>query len=180
MMRGMQRDGARYKIGPLTAYVDPKALQAWHLTASVGEELIYAIGPALGRDAESPKIARAMAEAGEAILFQRREQGGIHYGIKKRELRAATNEAAKQQAQARWAGKAEGRLLDAIMEIADAGLPLPLYDELAEVVGLADGEAVRYRLNVLVKGGAIKLFGPAGERIAEICATQQRTARIVR
>lgn len=174
MVGGMTREGARYKIGPLTAYVEPQVLKQWHLSAVPGDDLVYAIGPGLSKSALTPKIARELAEKGEAVLLQRREDSGTHYVIRKREVRAIPV-ACATSAHA-WAGKPEGRLLTAVTELSDAGLPLPLYDDLAEDCGLADGEAVRYRLGVLAKAGLIRLFGPAGARVVEVCSTGRRTA----
>jgi hypothetical protein len=39
------REDARYRIGPLTTYVDPGELEAWHRKARPGDEMVYAIGP---------------------------------------------------------------------------------------------------------------------------------------
>ena len=175
MVTSLQRDGARYRIGPLTTYADADELRQWHLVAEPGEEMVYAIGPALGARAATPKLAREISERGEGLLFQRRESGGIHYVIRKREVRPA--KALSASVSDAWAGKPEGRILAAVCEIADMGLPMPLYDVLAEACGLADGEAVRYRLNVLAKAGVLRLAGPSGDRVVEICATGQRTAR---
>ena len=172
---GIARESDRYRIGPLTKYVDPEELRRWHLRAPVGEDLVYAIGPALGANAAAPRVARELAEKGEATLLQRREAGGIHYVIRKR-ARPEAVAGAPRLADA-WHGKPEGRVLAAVIELATAGLPLPTYDTLAEACQLADGEAVRYRLGVLSKAGVIRLYGPAAERIIEVCGTALRTAK---
>lgn len=140
--------------------------------------MVYAIGPALGAGALTAKLTREMQKRGEGILFQRREAAGLHYVIKKREAR--DSKPLSPSVTAAWSGKPEGLLLAAVDEVAGLGLPMPLYEDLAEQCGLSDGEAVRYRLNVLVKAGVLRLFGPAGDWVVEVCATGQRTARCTR
>jgi len=179
MVVGMAREGARYKIGPLTTYAEASELRQWLLVATAGEEMVYAIGPGLSLGAETPKLARALADRGEALLLQRREGKGLHYIIRKREPREASG-AADPTTMLAWDGKPEGRVLQAVVELSDFGLPLPLYDDLAEACGLADGEAVRYRLGVLEKAGAIRLLGVTGARVVEVCSTGQRTAAVTR
>ena len=41
----------RFVIGPLTLYADVARMAAWLEDAAPGDEIVYATGPALGRDA---------------------------------------------------------------------------------------------------------------------------------
>ena len=171
------RDGARYRIGPLTTYVDAGELEAWHVRARPGDEMVYAIGPALGHDAATPKVARRLQDRGEAMLFLRREGNGIHYVIRKREKAAAPRSVTSA---AHAPSGPERRLYDTLVEIADAGLPLPSLEMLAERAGLSDRFAARYRLQILQSQGFVRVSGPMVGRVVEIVETGQRTAGIVK
>lgn len=173
-MRAIERDGAHYRIGPLTTYADPAELQAWHRRANLGAEMTYAIGPALGTNAATPVIARKLRDSGEATLFLRRQAGGIHYIIRKRAKVAALQVAADEHAVP--AGPLR-QLYTALCTVAAEGMQMPSLEALAELAGLSDRHAAHYRLGQLSAGGHVRLLTSEGQRIAEIVATGMRTAQ---
>lgn len=141
--------------------------------------MVYAIGPALGADAATPKLARRLRDRGEAMLFLRREAGGIHYVIRKR----ANGPLALRHAQGErsWelpTSGAERRLYEVLVRIADEGLPLPSLEMLAEQAGLSDRFAARYRLRNLEEQQHVRVTRQGVARVVEIVATGQRTAEI--
>lgn len=172
-MGGIARDGARYRIGPLTTYARPDQLREWHKHASPGDRCIYAIGPALGADPVAA-LAREMGEAGTVHLSRERDERGWRYFMEKRPSPPA-------QAAKLCLGGLERQLLEALVQIADEGLPLPSFEILAERAGLSDRHAARYRLQNLEAQGHVRITClSSGARVAEIVATGQRTAEIVK
>ncbi|WP_156367255.1 hypothetical protein [Novosphingobium sp. KN65.2] len=177
-MGGIARDGARYRIGPLTTYDDPQDLEAWHRKARHGDERWYAFGPALGAEAVTAKLARKLYERGEAFLFQKREGNGYRYFIRK--LAKSDDRAARSRDPSLPQGL-DRQLLDALMQLIDEGLPLPSFELLADYAGLSDRHAARYRLQNLESQGHVRIVtANGGARVAEIVATGQRTAEIVK
>lgn len=173
MIGRIERESARYRIGPLTTYADPGELEVWMRRAAPGDETWYAIGPALGDHAAAPKVARRLAGDGLATLFLRRVGGGLHYMIRKRAPAPSAIAACGRIAQP---AATERALYDVLCQIADGGLPLPSNEVLAERAGLPDRHAARYRLSLLIAAGFVRFDVIAGRRVAEITATGQRTA----
>lgn len=170
----LDRDSAHYRIGPLTTYADPAELGAWHRVASVGAEMTYAIGPALGASAATAKLARSLSDAGEALLFLRRVEGQVHYIIRKRERAAA---GLPRSVAASVPPGPQRQLYDALCALATDGLPLPCLEELAELARLSDRKAAHYRLNQLSTAGVVRVATVDGARVVEIVSTGLRTAR---
>ena len=173
MIGGIEREAARYRIGPLTTYAEPGELEAWMLRAEPGDETWYAIGPALGDKAAAPKVARRFAGDGLATLFLRRVGGGLHYMIRKRAPALSAVAACGRLAQP---APTERALYDVLCQIADDGLPLPSNELLAERAGLPDRHAARYRISLLRAAGFVRVEVVAARRVLEITATGQRTA----
>lgn len=168
MIGGMQRQGARYRIGPLTTYAEVGELDRWLQVAEAGEKMVYAIGPALGREAAAPKLARQWSEQGK-VRLHRDGPSYIMVALGRTGERSdATN--------ARRIGPAEGRLFDVISKLADEAKPLPVLELLAEMAGLPTRQAADYRLRVLQGAGLLRVECRAGVRIAEIVETGARTA----
>jgi hypothetical protein len=170
---GIEREAARYRIGPLTTYADPSDLEVWMRRAAPGDETWYAIGPALGEKAAAPKLARRLAGDGLATLFLRRVGGGLHYMIRKRAPAASAISACGRIAAP---AATERALYEVLCQVADDGLPLPSNEVLAERAGLPDRHAARYRLSLLVAAGFVQVEVGSGRRVVQIVATGQRTA----
>ena len=168
----------RYRIGPLTAYVDADELRAAFARARAGMALTYAIGPALGKDGATLRLVRGWVSAGAArpVPLVRDESGrGFVYRISKVSP-AAPHITAGQAAVGKGAavannaaapsiyapGSPEGRLLAVIEDLQGAGQRLPPNADLAEMAGLPDGEAARYRLRKLEAAGLVKLDARRG------------------
>lgn len=68
-------------------------------------------------------------------------------------------------------------ILRAFRRAANMGMVAPTNGELAKSLGLKDGEAARYLVNLLVRAGAIKVSdqGPRARRIVTIVATGRET-----
>lgn len=158
----------RYRIGPLTTYADPAALRASFERAGPGKKIVYAIGPALGRDAETPRVARALAGSGAGRLHRE----GNRYVIVKNPAACASSGASTNVRPAGSqsalpgrgpggagfpAGSPEHRLLAVLEEYAADGQALPSNALLAELAELPDGEAARYRLRKLSEAGLVRV-----------------------
>lgn len=174
MRAGLTQDSAHYRIGPLTTYVDPAELDAWMRCAKPGDETSYAIGPSLSLVAATPKLARKFEAEGIAQLFLRRVGGGLHYMIRKREVACA----APAPISAIYPNGPVRALYDVICSIAEDGLPLPSNEVLAERAMLSDRHAVRYRINLLVGAGFIRMIEVDGQRVAEVPGVGTRTAAL--
>lgn len=167
MVGGLHREGAKYRIGPLTTYADVAELEKWLRVAVSGEKVVYAIGPALGREAATPKLARRWAEEGKVRLHR----DGSKYIMARRI-------AADVQDEPGGAGKArseELRLLEVITRLADQAKPLPVLELLAEMAGLSTRQAADYRLRNLQSAGLVRITTERGLRVAEIVASGART-----
>ena len=176
MADGGNQQGARFRIGPLTTYVEAAELTAWHRGAAPGDRCTYAIGPALGSRAGAAQLARELAARGAAHLFQERDGKGWRYCIEKR--------AAPVRPDGRVVpldpASIEGRLLALLTRAADASRPCPTNEELAEALGLGAGHEARYRFGRLIEGGHLRLIESRrfGGRVIEVAATGARTAAL--
>ena len=168
MVGVMQREGARYRIGPLTTYAEVADLERWLQVAEPNERMVYAIGPALGRKAAAAEAARRWADEGKVNLHR---DGSTYVMVVRRQA-----DDDRPETGAHRLGPAEGRLYDAISRLADAGKPLPVLELLAEIAGLPTRQAADYRLRVLQGAGLVTVMVVNGTRVAEIVATGARTA----
>lgn len=172
MIGAIQRDGARYRIGPLTTYAETAELEKWLLVAEPGEKMVYAIGPALGRSAPTAALARQWNAAGKVRLHR---DGNAYIMVARRQSGDT-----RPDPRAARIGAAEGRLFDAICRLAEEGQPLPALEELAELAGLPTRFAADYRLRILQGAGLVRVRCENGARVAEIVETGARTASNVR
>lgn len=168
MVGGLQRDGARYRIGPLTTYAEAADLEHWLRVAEPGEKMVYAIGPALGRTATAANLARRWGEEGKVRLHR---DGNTYIMVARRQPGDD-----RADAGAHRLGPAEGRLFDVIVRLAEEAKPLPVLELLAEMAGLPTRQAADYRLRVLQGAGLVKVTSEAGMRVAEVVSTGARTA----
>lgn len=165
----MQTDGTRYRIGPLTTYADPVDFERLFRGASAGDRFVYAIGPALGKDAAVARLARQFSDAGEAHLYRERDGRGWRYCIERR-----CDAAAAQVATTLPPGSEEARLLAFLAE--HDGRVCPSYETMAEAADLPDRQAARYRLRKLERDGRIVVTGSGAARRVQIVAAGERTA----
>lgn len=167
MVGTMARDGARYRIGPLTLYADTSDLEGWLKDAGEGETYVYAIGPALGRNAVVPALARRWSDEGKVRLHRE----GCNY-IMKRRIPAPDAVASGE----REPNGEELRLLDVIQRLADEGKSLPVLELLAEMAGLSGRQAAAYRLKLLEDAKLVRVTQEHGVRVAEVIASGAKTA----
>lgn len=180
----------RFVLGPLTLYADVTVMEAWLETAAPGAELVYATGPALGREAPAGLLARRWADEGEAVLFQRRPGPGkpLQYVARRREPPVAKprvfGNAARRQsrpalgAPADFAETQAGRVFALLVDLAARGLPCPTNRAIAAELDLNTAEQARYAITRLVRAGMIRVdaastFDP---RVVTILNTGARTA----
>lgn len=168
MVGGLQRESARYRIGPLTTYAEVAELEGWLRVAEPGEKMVYAIGPALGRNAAAKQLASRWHDEGKVRLHR---EGSTYIMVARRQVGDA-----RPDTSAHRIGPAEGRLMDVISRLADEAKPLPVLELLAELAGLPTRQAADYRLRILQGAGLVKLTCEAGVRVAEVVATGARTA----
>lgn len=161
---GIVRDGAQYRIAPLTTYARPDDMRRWCEGAAAGHRCTYAVGPKLGQDAAA-ELARSLEAAGKVRLSRQREGQGWRYFM---ERRPAEDPAPAETPAQRIAGRPEGRLLDALTVLAEAGDPLPSLEALAELAGLPHRQAASYRLRLLVDGGYVTVREDGERRFIEI------------
>lgn len=173
---GIQREQVSYRIGPLTIYAEALELEAWLKQAQPGDETWYAIGPALSPGAVAANLARKYHAAGLATLHLNRAEGQLHYMIRK--CAPAPVPAAPKISSLYPSGPVR-ELYDVICAIAAEGQPLPSNDALAEQAMLSDRHAVRYRLNLLIGAGFLRLMEIDGQRVAELPDKGMRTAAFV-
>lgn len=184
----------RFVLGPLTLYADVAVMEAWLESAAPGDELKYATGPALGRDAAAGKLARSWADEGEVTLFQRRPGPGkpLEYVARRKEpqVRArqsggrlfgsASRRTARPDlaAPAAFAETQAGRVFGLLVQLAAQGLPCPNNRKIAETLEIDSAEQVRYAITKLVRAGMVRVeaastFDP---RVVTIIDTGARTA----
>ena len=184
----------RFVLGPLTLYADVAVMEAWLENAAPGDELKYATGPALGRDAPAGKLARVWADEGEVSLFQRRPGPGkpLEYVARRKEPEVAPVRGGARLcgsvhrrvarpalgAPADFGETQAGRVFGLLVQLAAQGLACPNNRRIAEMVDLSSGEQARYAMTRLVRAGMIRVeaastFDP---RIVTIVETGARTA----
>lgn len=178
----------RFVLGPLTLYADVAVMEAWLETSAPGDELKYATGPALGRDAPAGKLARAWADEGEVALFQRRPGPGkpLEYVARRKEPEVAAGHGHAHRRMARpalgapadFAETQAGRVFGLLVQLAAQGLACPNNRRIAELLDLSSAEQARYAMTRLVRAGMIRVeaastFDP---RIVTIVNTGARTA----
>lgn len=168
MVAGLQRETARYRIGPLTTYAETAELEHWLSVAEPGERMVYAIGPALGRSATAANLARRWGAEGKVRLHR---DGNTYIMVARRQA-----DDKRLDENARRLGPAEGRLYDVIARLADESKPLPALELLAELAGLPTRQAADYRLRILQGAGLVTVTCFDGTRVAEIVATGARTS----
>jgi hypothetical protein len=187
----------RFVLGPLTLYADVATMEAWLETANPGDELRYATGPALGRDAPAGLLARQWADEGEVVLFQRRPGPGkpLEYVARRKEPpvrpRSGGSGRARLFGQARrdmarpgqalpadFEGSEEGRMLAVLTEAADAGAVCPSNVELARRLDLKSRDRAQYLINRLARASLIRVASSSSfdGRTVTIVATGRATA----
>ncbi len=161
----------RFVLGPLTLYADVARMAAWLETAAPGDEIVYATGPALGRDAPAGTLARSWSDEGEVVLFQRRPGQGkpLEYVARRRDppvqprtSRLFGNVRAGRArpplaAPAAMAETIEGRVLALITRAADAGVICPSNREIAVALALNSRDAAQYAITKLARAGLIRV-----------------------
>lgn len=185
----------RFVLSPLTLYAEVAVMEAWLENAAPGAELVYATGPALGREAPAGLLARSWADEGEAVLFQRRPGPGkpLQYVARRREppvegrskggsrlFESASRRQSRPAlgAPADFAETQAGRVFALLVDLASRGLPCPTNRAIAAELDLNTAEQARYAITRLVRAGMIRVdaastFDP---RVVTILNTGARTA----
>lgn len=184
----------RFVLGPLTLYAEVPVMEAWLETAAPGEELVYATGPALGRDAPAAVLARQWAGEGEVATHQRRTRPGapLEHFMRRRipavdQSKAGPRlfgSAGRRQsrpalgAPADFAETIAGQVYGALVTLAARGLVCPTNRAIAFALELNSEEQVRHAMNKLKRAGMIRVdaastFDP---RVVTITDTGARTA----
>lgn len=184
-------------LGPLTLYVEVAAMEAWLERSAPGDELVYATGPALGRDAPAAVLARQWAQEGEVATHVRRTGAGraLEHFMRRREPPVQPR-LGGGAAPARLFGKArrgsarpamtlpadfeaseEGRMLAALTRVADAGAVCPSNGDLARQLALNSRDRAQYLIVRLARAGLIRVESASSfeGRVVTIVATGRRT-----
>lgn len=187
----------RFVLGPLTLYVEVAAMEAWLERSAPGDELVYATGPALGRDAPAAVLARQWAQEGEVATHVRRTGAGraLEHFMRRREPPVQPR-LGGGAAPARLFGKArrgsarpamtlpadfeaseEGRMLAALTRVADAGAVCPSNGDLARQLALNSRDRAQYLIVRLARAGLIRVESASSfeGRVVTIVATGRRT-----
>lgn len=179
----------RFVLGPLTLYADVAVMAAWLDSAAPGDELVYATGPALGKDAPAAVLARQWREEGEVATHNRRVAGGKLEHFMRRRIPPVSNARLFGDARRRLARPAlgaptdfaetqAGQVFALLVKLAAQDLPCPNNRDIAAALELNSAEQARYAITKLVRAGMIRVdaastFDP---RIITIVDTGARTA----
>lgn len=186
----------RFVLGPLTLYVEVAAMEAWLERAAPGDELVYATGPALGRDAPAAVLARQWAQEGEVATHVRRTGPGraLEHFMRRREPpvqpRSGPRGGARLFGNARrgsarpamtlpadFEGSDEGRMLAALTRVADAGAVCPSNGDLARQLALNSRDRAQYLIVRLARANLIRVESASSfeGRVVTIVATGRKT-----
>ncbi len=165
------------------AYPDAAVFAEQWAQLKPGGNLAFARGETYDR--RHPVVAMVLAEqaAGRATLH-RSGQGVGRVHIVQRccgssaEMAERASAAARAQRDRFWADTPEGRVLAAIEDCAERGLPCPTNADLARAAGLRSGQAASYRLGRLAELGKVRVRREPGSdlRVVTICETGLSTS----
>lgn len=162
--------------------VSAAALAEWVRRAEPGQRLVYFTGSALIQSLDVVKEARRLEAVGAVLLTQQRRVDRLFdYQVTRRRnadrpipARGGIRQGGRPTA---LVDEESERLLAVLRRLASFARPCPTNAELAKLAALKDGEAVRYRLGLLEKGGRIRIGGPAeGPRVVTIVASGRSTS----
>lgn len=183
-------------LGPLTLYVEVAAMEAWLERSAPGDELVYATGPALGRDAPAALLARHWAQEGEVATHVRRTGPGraLEHFMRRREPpvqpRSGPRGGARLFGNARrgsarpamtlpadFEGSDEGRMLAALSAVAEAGAVCPSNGDLARQLALNSRDRAQYLIVRLARANLIRVESGSSfdGRVVTIVATGRKT-----
>lgn len=184
----------RFVLGPLTLYVEVAAMEAWLERAAPGDELVYATGPALGRDAPAAVLARQWAQEGEVATHVRRTGAGraLEHFMRRREppVQPRSGGGARLFGNARrgsarpamtlpadFETSDEGRMLAALTRVADAGAVCPSNGDLARQLALNSRDRAQYLIIRLARANLIRVESGSSfdGRVVTIVATGRKT-----
>lgn len=146
-----------------TLYADQAQLEEWFSGAQAGAQVVYARGHVLDPKHPVPVLVRDWIATGEARPKQKRnaEGGGFIYWVERCRpgSRAAADQSGRERvsADAEWRETADGKIYMTLVRAANLGLPCPSNATLAQVAGLRDADAARYRVRVLSEEGRIQV-----------------------
>lgn len=169
MMSGrIERDSARYRIGPLTMYVDVADLEKQFRRARANEQVTYAVGPCVTLTAPTAALVRSWHDQGLCYLRREREEGGqgFRYFVQKRI--GATTKVNLVSAAFSIRGRPEAKLLEVLVAVAERGVRLPSLDMLADRADLPSRNAADYRLRLLIEGGFVRVRRVGIDRYVDI------------
>lgn len=194
----------RFVLGPLTLYAEVATMEAWLERAVPGDELVYATGPALGRDAPAAVLARQWAAEGEVATHVRRTGAGraLEHFMRRREppvpprpasARGGSGGAVRSGGMfgkvrrgssrpalplpADFDGSDEGRMLAALTRVADAGAACPSNGVLARELALNSRDRAQYLIIRLARANLIRVESGSSfdGRVVTIVATGRKT-----
>lgn len=143
----------------------PKAqIEEWFARAKSGDQMIYARGPMLDPRHEVPRLVRDWIATGEVNPKQRRDDGGAGsiYWVERCRPDVRSDGVKRIAVDDDYRETADGKIFLTLVRAANLGMPCPSNAALAEIAGLRDADAARYRLRLLAEQGRIeiKLSGP--------------------
>jgi hypothetical protein len=146
--------------------------------AEVGEEALYARGPALDHREPAVVLAADWAKTKEVMLLKVRcptTRELLHY-VKRIHVVAKTGVVRRVQRDEEWEQTEEGRVFMLMVRLANMGMPCPSCQDIAERCSLRDRDAARYLLSKLQAAKRIRQSLDGKHRIVEIVETGRRTA----
>jgi len=136
----------------VTSYVDQQQLEEWFSWAAAGDQAFYATGPHGNPRHPVQKLVNKWAAAGEAIKLKPVDLAEGMKAFAFTRARPDPRGAYKRvMTDEEWRETPDGRIFLELVRAANFGLPCPTNAKLAEVAGLPDADAARYRIKLLAQ-----------------------------
>ncbi len=166
-----------------TTWADQAQLEEWFAGAAAGAQAIYASGPNLDPKHPVKALVDDWVKTGEAVYLPqvRLGPGMFRFAIRRARpvLRQAQDERRRGSkrgsvtADEAWRETADGKVYLALVRAANMGMPCPTNAQLAEIAGLPDADAARYRVKLLNQAHLIKVeLSGAGRSFRRVLITE--------
>lgn len=156
-------------------------IEAWLQVSTPGDEFVYATRLALPVASRGAAHLRALQDAGEVELFQRRTaEGTFNYVARRRAVPAVAGLPQRPRpVPAAMLSEEASRLLAMLRGVTRNGLPCPGNPLIARELGLARPSYVSELFGELAETGhvAVEQIRRAPHRVVTLLATGQQTAR---
>ncbi|WP_408585944.1 hypothetical protein [Novosphingobium sp.] len=141
-------------------YVPKAQLEEWFARAKAGDKAIYARGAMLDPRHDVPRLVRDWQATGEVNPCQGRDESGsgfVYWVQRCRPVMRDGDAGGRVAVGDDFRETADGKIFLTLVRAANLGMPCPSNAQLAEVAGLRDADAARYRLKLLAEAGRIEV-----------------------